>query len=295
MTDYSNGGERVVPTRANYVFYAHLSLYQLAVAHLPANARVLDAGCGTGFGAHLLREKGAAEVIGVDGSEVAIEFCREHFQRDGVSFMVADLGEPLPFESASFDFIFSSNTMEHIAATDTHLGECRRLLRPKGRLFAAMPAITNRSALEQNIRNIFHVTNLTPKGWGAKISRYFDHVVAFRHWEKGEEGGWPAICAKMSEPPDPTTRKETNFFLEEMSLDALNEHADVLNAVFVASQPRAAELSPRLEEHIPQNWAEGAIQARVRAEETAALRDEIDRLTALLAARSETADAWAKR
>ena len=50
----------------------HLARYRWAGA-LVEGKRVLDAGCGTGYGSELLASQGAAEVVGVDVDADAIE------------------------------------------------------------------------------------------------------------------------------------------------------------------------------------------------------------------------------
>ena len=94
--DYSDWGERVVSAELRGgLFYAHLSLYELA-ANFMHGKRVLDAGCGTGYGcAHLMR-RGAASVLGVDFSAKAIDYCHQHFSGLGAMLELLDLNQPLP-------------------------------------------------------------------------------------------------------------------------------------------------------------------------------------------------------
>ena len=124
--DYSDWGERVVSAELRGgLFYAHLSLYELA-ANFMHGKRVLDAGCGTGYGcAHLMR-RGAASVLGVDFLAKAIDYCHQHFSGLGAMFRLLDLNQPLPFADESFDGIFSSNAMEHLAEIDVFIAEVRR-------------------------------------------------------------------------------------------------------------------------------------------------------------------------
>jgi len=54
-----------------------------------------------------------------------------------------DIAEPLPFESASLDFIYSEHLIEHVSLRDglSHLDECHRVLRPKGVLRLVTPVL----------------------------------------------------------------------------------------------------------------------------------------------------------
>jgi SAM-dependent methyltransferase len=48
----------------------------------------------------------------------------------------------LPFDNASFDFIFSSSVLEHIADRSAALAELGRVLRPQGTMVHLMPSVT---------------------------------------------------------------------------------------------------------------------------------------------------------
>jgi ubiquinone/menaquinone biosynthesis C-methylase UbiE len=80
--------------------------------------RLLDAGCGLGYGASIFRDAGAAEIVAVDASRSAIQHCNEKWQSANTRFLVHDLSQPMPFDKTSFDMIFSSNAMEYIAEID---------------------------------------------------------------------------------------------------------------------------------------------------------------------------------
>jgi SAM-dependent methyltransferase len=101
---------------------------------LPAPARILDAGCGTGR--NLVEYAKLGEVEGVDMSEQAVEFChRRGF--DGVR--QASL-EDLPFEDDRFDLITATDVIEHLDDDVGVLRELRRVAAPDGRLVVTVPA-----------------------------------------------------------------------------------------------------------------------------------------------------------
>jgi ubiquinone/menaquinone biosynthesis C-methylase UbiE len=87
--------------------------------------RVLDAGCGDGGVARLLRQR-VREVV-------AIDVRRFDTWRDepGLTFRVGS-AEDLPFEDASFDVVHSKDSLHHMDAPERALQEYRRVLRPGG-------------------------------------------------------------------------------------------------------------------------------------------------------------------
>jgi 2-polyprenyl-3-methyl-5-hydroxy-6-metoxy-1,4-benzoquinol methylase len=93
--------ESVWPGVRNDLFVAHESIYHFA-ASFARGKRVLDAGCGTGYGSSVLGDV-AVSVIGVDIDARSVGYARRHFKRPGVSFEVMDL-ENIHFEG-SFDLV----------------------------------------------------------------------------------------------------------------------------------------------------------------------------------------------
>lgn len=271
--DVSNAGERVVADEGTFVYYAHLSIYEFARPFVQGK-RVWDAGCGTGYGSVHLARGGAASVLACDASEDAITFCRRRYGGEpGVEFRVMDLGAPLPLADGSFDVIYSSNVMEHIAAIDVFLSECRRVLAPGGMLIAAVPPIVTPEALRENIRNVHHVTNLTPLGWHTKIGRYFGAVDCHRHAATGRFADPRRIQAELAAGPGETTVRESDFTFPACTLDELNTRTDNITAIFLAREPRAAALPESDAERLPANWHLGTIVSRVvQAERTESWR-----------------------
>ena len=99
--------------------------------------RALDLGCGAGdFTAALARA--GAEAVGVDVAEAALERARSRHPE--VEFRLVPFDGPLPFEDGSFDLVWSSEVIEHVADTARWLSEVRRVLVPGGRLLLTTPS-----------------------------------------------------------------------------------------------------------------------------------------------------------
>ena len=104
----------------------------LAVAEIPAGARVLDVGCGTGRWVRRYREIGL-RATGMDGQYGMLE--RARAQATEAPLLVGDACH-LPFADAAFDAVSDITVVQHIPAPLQRqvLGEMLRVLRPGGRL-----------------------------------------------------------------------------------------------------------------------------------------------------------------
>jgi SAM-dependent methyltransferase len=137
-------------------------------APLAAGRRVLDAGCGTGYGAALLAEQEGAQVTGIDLSEEAIDACRAHYGEQG-TFTVGDVLD-LPFADDSFDFVACFEVIEHVDA-ERATGEIRRVLAPGGHLAVSTP---NREVYPEG--NPFHVREFLRDEFAELLRPRFDSL-----------------------------------------------------------------------------------------------------------------------
>jgi len=102
---------------------------------------VMDIGCGIGgVDVLLAREYGAKSVTGLDIEEPLVLRCRERAARLGLSdrltFKLVEPG-PFPFEDASFDAVFSKDSMIHIPDKPALFNDVLRVLRPGGIFLAS--------------------------------------------------------------------------------------------------------------------------------------------------------------
>jgi ubiquinone/menaquinone biosynthesis C-methylase UbiE len=110
-----------------------------ARASVRAGERVLDLGCGDGaLTGTLVAATGAdGTVVGADVAEAALRRARSVHPR--LSFVRVPIDGPLPFEDGSFDVVWASEVIEHVADTARWLSELRRVLVPRGRLALTTP------------------------------------------------------------------------------------------------------------------------------------------------------------
>ncbi len=211
-------GERVIPGEVDPdLWQEHVSRY-LWARNGVAGARVLDAGCGTGYGSALLAET-AAEVIGLDRAPEAVQYARAHFQAPRVTFQQGECAR-LPFADGEFDWVVAFEVIEHIQDAETFLREVRRVLRPQGRLAVSTP---NRRFYteEHDYHNPFHVREFDGPEFEAALSSHFahcqileqNHVPAIVIERRAAAGGSP-LAARLAPAGAPdAAAAEPHFFL----------------------------------------------------------------------------------
>jgi ubiquinone/menaquinone biosynthesis C-methylase UbiE len=102
---------------------------------LPAGARVIDLGCGSGVFTNLLRRRGY-QCVGVDLSPNLIAIARANFSC--IEFRTGDI-ERLPFPDGSFDGVLMSGVLHHLPERSRCAAEVFRILRPGGKFVAFDP------------------------------------------------------------------------------------------------------------------------------------------------------------
>jgi len=101
---------------------------------LPAGARILDAGCGSGRNMIELARHGS--VTGVELSRPSVELARARSSGEVIEGSVLEL----PFESDSFELVVSLDVIEHLEDDLGALRELHRVVAPGGALLVTVPA-----------------------------------------------------------------------------------------------------------------------------------------------------------
>ena len=234
-TPYCGDGERVDHRYRNDLFYAHLSLYAFA-ARWAAGARVLDVGCGTGYGSAYLRRHGAGAVTGLDLDSSAVRAATEQFAGDGVGFAVADAGA-LPTAAAAYGVIVALNALEHVRDVRGFLRRACDALAPGGTLIAAVPPVTSPEQRLAELANPYHLHIWTPQQWRLMVAPFFAEVQVFRH-DVAAKGAVP----DFRNTPEQTRMRESDFAFRPLTGSA--QLRGSLSVVLVASGPLAPDVRP---------------------------------------------------
>ncbi|MEM8951116.1 MAG: methyltransferase domain-containing protein [Pseudomonadota bacterium] len=114
-------------------YLAPLAIAEVATAHLEKDARILDAGAGTGLSGQALRDAGFSDLTGLDFAEEMLSVAREK----GIyrETLAADLSKRTRLEDDGFDAVVTVGTTSQVPAESLY--EYVRVTRPGGKIIVA--------------------------------------------------------------------------------------------------------------------------------------------------------------
>ncbi len=166
-------------------------LLSLVEAHLPAAARLLDVGCGTGLFLDAVR--GRATAMGLDPSRDAVEFCHAR----GLTQVHRGTLDDLPrLGLSALDAVTFFDVLEHLPDDVEALTQVRAVLRPGGVVLATVPAYRwlwsphdeanqhYRRYTRRRLRGAFERAGYAVVRAGYFNARLFPLAVPVRFWQR---------------------------------------------------------------------------------------------------------------
>lgn len=251
-------GERVIPGQVEIdLWNEHRARYVFA-RRFTAGKRVLDIGCGSGYGTAELAHT-AQSVDGIDIAPDAVAYARAQFPALNLQFTAASAAA-LPFAAGSFDVITCFEVIEHLENWKELLLEARRVLDEHGLLLISTP---NKSYYTESRgsegANPYHVHEFEADEFRRELSTVFPNTTLLMqnrseafifHAEKVFAGGEAHIeCGAGSEDT-------AHIFVAVCSIAAPTEPGAF---VYV---PRAANVLREREQHIAKLQHELALNQR---------------------------------
>jgi len=124
--------------KRNVYVIARYNLILDLIANEIKNKKILDVGCGDGALTYLLAKRGA-NVIGIDNSKETIKFAKERCGNfKNLDFQIASVYE-LPFGNKNFDYVISSEIIEHLEYPEKMLSEINRIWNQHGKVIITTP------------------------------------------------------------------------------------------------------------------------------------------------------------
>lgn len=162
-------GEFLVPGDSQFSvdLVQHLVPY-LFCAERVTGARVVEIGCGAGYGAYHLAGS-AREVHAYDRNLKAIAWARSHYHRPNLIYRVEGV-DPDP-EPGGYMVACAFQVLEHLPLADLFLERLLKLLREGGTLYLTTP-----NRLTSAGENIYHVREYEPEELAQFLMRHFHSV-----------------------------------------------------------------------------------------------------------------------
>jgi SAM-dependent methyltransferase len=160
--------ERIAEHRYSVEPYIH-SFAQFTRHH---GKTILEIGVGAGTD-HLQWKRAGAECYGVDLSGAAVEMTMRHLAAYGFESNLNRIdAESLPFETASFDLVYSWGVIHHSERPELIIDEILRVLKPRGVFIGMMYHRRSLRAFEAWVKHAL----LAGKPWRSCTEVIWNHV-----------------------------------------------------------------------------------------------------------------------
>ena len=282
-------GERLVPGVEGLedLYTEHVSRYMLAAA-LARSKRVLDVGCGCGYGTHLLALAGSAEALGIDISPEAVGFARSRYAREGLDYRTMD-ARKIDL-AGSFGLITCFELIEHVREDSDVVKSLARATADDGVCLISTPNADTYVAGGEGGDNPFHCREYRRDEFEDLLRAEFEGVTMLeQRWTGGmiispcAGGGKPGVPDgiavvqpdEMGLAPEAGSWGPAPYFLAACSKSGATPTPDTLKRAFVAvaSDARYRKLKEEFDQR--GRWAR-KLDAEVREKDVliSRLRDE---------------------
>jgi 2-polyprenyl-3-methyl-5-hydroxy-6-metoxy-1,4-benzoquinol methylase len=118
----------------------HCKFYRF-VGQFVNNKKVVDVGCGSGYGSKILKDCGSISYDGFDISKSSIEYAKSHFNDYG-TFGISSITDISQVADGTYDITICSEVMEHIKEYNMEqqaIEELKRITKNKGLIIIGTP------------------------------------------------------------------------------------------------------------------------------------------------------------
>jgi ubiquinone/menaquinone biosynthesis C-methylase UbiE len=167
--------ESLKPPEFSVPVFAKDLMHYLLAEDLAIGKKVLDAGCGRGYGSYHLSVKGANKVIGVDASDERLATAKKYFSSPNLDFLVMD-ATAMEFPDSAFDLVVSFEVLEHLPASSTQrfMEEIARVLKADGKFAISTPNRDVYSLGSKISETPGHINELSATEFVQLMKQYFE-------------------------------------------------------------------------------------------------------------------------
>jgi len=156
--------------KRNVYVVARYKIIEDLIGEEISGKKLLDVGCGDGVLSYLLAKKGA-QVTGIDSSDEAIKFAKgKNKKHKNINFLTASAYH-LPFDNQTFDYIVSSDVIEHLANPEQMLLEMKRVWNSNGKIVITTPIKLTKEPLDK-----MHYQEYFEEDFRRLLNKYFKEV-----------------------------------------------------------------------------------------------------------------------
>ncbi|MEE8142590.1 MAG: class I SAM-dependent methyltransferase [Planctomycetota bacterium] len=169
-----------------------IARYKFACKWMRTTDRVLEAGCGEGFGCNFF-SRHVAWATGLDLDPEVIQRCRERYSRANLRFEVGDILTPAGLQEAHYDAVVSFEVIEHVdrEAGERMVANCAALLKPGGLFILSTPRAREDRSLSRQVHHVFEYDHAT---FLETLEPHFQRVMLFCQNDEVIYAGHPSTA-----------------------------------------------------------------------------------------------------
>lgn len=145
---------------------------------LNTSHRVLDVGCGTGRWSYYVANR-CGTIEAIDPSKAVLAAKKLTANKPNINITQAGVDD-IPFEKASFDFVFSLGVLHHVPDTRAAVRKCVEMVKPGGYFMVYLYySLDNRGALYKLIFNMSIIFRLIISKLPSGLKKFVCDIIAF--------------------------------------------------------------------------------------------------------------------
>lgn len=169
-----------------------IARYKFACKWMRETDRVMEVGCGEGFGCHFFAQH-VAHSTGLDIDAGTIERCNSRYQGSNLDYVVGDIIDPPTRPRPEYDTVVSFEMIEHVSREDGQrmVANCAAYVKPGGMFILSTPRAREDRSVSRQHHHVFEYDHDT---FVATLSGHFQRVMVFCQNDEYIYAGHPSTA-----------------------------------------------------------------------------------------------------